>query len=311
MKFESFPHHLARSARASLLATATLAIGSAAFAQENPSSKISGLVQVEISDHYITPRGLHIENEGVVIQPLLLLFWDLYSAEAADTAGLSNVTLTTGVWNSVHSNKNQREAEPSRWNEIDTFAGLTFKFAQSWQADVFYTAFQSQTDSYVTSTNLSLKLTYADKWFETFSINPYVEYFDEVTNKATVAFTPANEDDTGYYFQIGATPTIPLPRDMKLKFPTYFSLVSSNFYHKIDGSDGGSGVGLFSTQVRLDFPIKMPAGYGFWNGYVGVQYYHLVNDGLLDGNRVLGAKGFSTEEEENLFQFHTGFSVFF
>jgi hypothetical protein len=308
MKLVSLQHHLPRSSRASLFALATLALASAAAAQDNPSSKISGLLQVEFSDHYITPRGLHVENEGVVIQPLLLLFWNLYASEDST---LSDVTLTTGVWNSVHTNKNQREAEPSRWNEIDPFAGLTFKFAKSWQADLFYTGFQSQTDSYPTSTNLSLKLTYSDKWFEKWSLNPYIEYFDEITNKATVAFTPANEDDTGYYFQIGATPTIPLPKGMKLQFPSYFSLVSSNFYHKIDGSDGGSGIGLFSTQAKLSFPIKMPAGYGFWNGYVGVQYYHLVNDGLLDGNRVLGAKGFTTDEDKNLFQFHTGFSVFF
>ncbi|MDF3057771.1 MAG: hypothetical protein K0R17_1986 [Rariglobus sp.] len=296
----------ARRLRLGLAALLASALVSSSFA-DDPRSKIHGLIQVEFSDHYITPRGLHIENEGVVVQPLLLLFWNLYASE---TATISDVTLTTGVWNSVHTNKNPGEAEPSHWNEIDPFAGLTFKFAKAWQFDVFYTGFQSQTDSYTTSTNLSLKLTYADKWFDKFSINPYVEYFDEVTNKATVAFG-GTEDDTGFYFQIGATPTIPLPKGMKLQFPTYVSLVSSNFYHQIDGSDGGSGVGLFSTQAKLSFPIKMPAGYGFWNGYVGVQYYHLVNDGLLDGNRVLGAQGFTLEEEKDLLQFHTGFSVFF
>lgn len=309
MKLASFLNdRLARQARASLLALAVTgaALIPSARAEGDPRSRIHGLIQVEVSDHYITPRGLHIENEGIVIQPLLLLFWNLYASE---TSFIDDVTLTTGVWNSVHSNKNPGEADPSHWNEIDPFAGLTFKFADSWTFDLFYTGFQSQTDSYTTSTNLSLKLTYADKWFEKLSINPYVEYFDEISNKATVAF--GQEDDTGYYFQIGATPTVPLPKGMKLKFPTYVSLVSSNFYHKIDGSNGGSGVGLFSTQARLDFPIKMPAGYGFWNGYVGVQYYHLVNDGLLDGNRVLGAKGFTTDEDKNLFQFHTGFSVFF
>lgn len=310
MKLVSLPHRLAHSTRASLFALASLATVSlppTAHADGDPRSKIHGLIQVEVSDHYITPRGLHIENEGIVAQPLLLLFWNLYASEDST---ISDVTLTTGVWNSVHSNANKRETEPSHWNEIDPFAGLSFKFAKSWTLDAFYTGFQSQTDSYATSTNLSLKLTYADQWFDKFTVNPYVEYFQELTNKATVAF--GKEDDTGYYFQIGATPTIPLPKGMKLQFPSYFSLVSDNFYHKLGGADGGSGIGLFSTQAKLSFPIKMPAGYGFWNGYVGVQYYHLVNDGLLDGNRVLAAKGFSpAEEEKNLLQFHTGFSVFF
>ncbi|MFA6961523.1 MAG: hypothetical protein WC205_12280 [Opitutaceae bacterium] len=299
----------ASAPRATLLALSTLLAAAAttsARADEDPRSKIHSLLQVEFSDHYITPRGLHIENEGIVIQPLLLVFWDLYSS---DNALINDVTLTTGVWNSIHSNANKGEADPGHWNEIDPFAGLTFKMGKAWTLDVFYTGFKSQTDSYSTSTNLDLKVTYADKLSDKFSLNPYVEYFQELTNKATVAF--GKEDDTGFYFQLGATPTIALPKGMKLQFPTYVSLVSSNFYHKITGADGGSGVGLFSTQAKLSFPIKMPAGYGFWNGYVGVQYYHLVNDGLLDGNKVLGAEGFTTSPSENLFQFHAGFSVFF
>jgi len=39
-----------------------------------------------------------------------------------------------------------------------------------------------------------------------------------------------------------------------------------------------------------------------------VQYYHLSNDGLLDGNQVLGADASRTE---NLVQFHGGISIFF
>ena len=54
----------------------------------------------DFSDDYITPRGLHVEDEGLVAQPLLLLFWKLHSS---DQGPCPDVTLTTGVWNSFHS----------------------------------------------------------------------------------------------------------------------------------------------------------------------------------------------------------------
>ena len=42
--------------------------------EPEPPSKIHTLINVDISDHYITPRGLNVENEGVVVQPLVLIF---------------------------------------------------------------------------------------------------------------------------------------------------------------------------------------------------------------------------------------------
>ena len=60
------------------------------------------LLQLDFSDHYITPRGLNVENEGLVFQPLFLVFWDLYSNKSGY---LKDVSLTTGVWNSIHSNE--------------------------------------------------------------------------------------------------------------------------------------------------------------------------------------------------------------
>src|SRR3954454_2945100 len=44
-------------------------------------SRIHALLNLEFSDHYITPRGLNVENQGLVFQPLFLLFTQLYHSE--------------------------------------------------------------------------------------------------------------------------------------------------------------------------------------------------------------------------------------
>ncbi len=271
---------------------------------EPPESRVHLLINLEVSDHYITPRGLNVENQGVVFQPLALIFWDLYSSK---TGFLNDVSLTTGVWNSWHTRKSG--ADPGQWNEIDPISGLTFKFANDWTFDAFYTAFCSQTNSYPTSTNLDLKLTYHDHFLGDFSINPYVEWFKEISQKATVSLVPSEQHES-YYFSLGIDPTFSSKRcPVKVELPTYINLVGSHFYQKFDGSGGGSGLAVFSTELKLSVPLSfIPKGYGSWTFYAGVQYYHLSNTGLLDGNVALNA---TSERLHNLVQFHSGVSIFF
>lgn len=275
-----------------------------AVPEEEFGIRVHGLLNLEFSDHYITPRGLNVENQGLVFQPLLLLFWNLYASEQGF---LNDVTITTGVWNSIHTRESG--AEPSHWNEIDPIGGITFKFGHGWKFDVFWTAFQSQTDSYETSNNLDLKLTYHDTFFGAFSLNPYVEFFYELSDKATVVFNPATSDES-WYFQLGFTPTYKFKSiPLTVELPTYISLVDEDFYQRFDGTPGGSGAGVFSTYLKFSTPLSfIPKGYGAWTLYAGVQYYHLYNDGLLDGNQVLGAQA---DRDEDLVQFHGGISIFF
>ena len=42
-----------------------------------PPLKLNMLLQLDISDHSITPRGLNVENDGAIFQPLFLLFANL------------------------------------------------------------------------------------------------------------------------------------------------------------------------------------------------------------------------------------------
>jgi hypothetical protein len=263
---------------------------------------IHALLQLDFSDHYITPRGLNVENEGLIFQPLFLVFWDLYKDP---TGTLQGVTLTTGVWSSFHTRESG--ADPGHWNEFDPIAGLAFKFAGGFTFDANYTAFDSMVDSYPTSQHMELKLSFDDsKYLGAFALHPWIAYWLELDEKATVTFNPDTSEST-YYFTIGIDPTFQAG-PVKVELPTFINLVADDFYQKFDGTGGGSGLAVFCTGVKLSLPLKfVPKDLGFWTLYAGVKYYHLENDGLLDGNSVLT----SNEHKKDLVQFHGGLSIFF
>jgi len=263
---------------------------------------IHALLQLDFSDHYITPRGLNVENEGLIFQPLFLVFWDLYSSK---DGFLQDITLTTGVWSSFHTRESG--ADPGHWNEFDPIAGLGFKFADHWKLDLNYTAFRSMVDSYPTSHHLEVKLGFDDsKFLGAFALNPYIAFWKELENKATVAFNPATSEES-YYFTVGVSPSFKAG-PVKFEFATYINIVDGDFYQKFDGTGGGSGLAVFGTEVKVSVPLSfIPKDMGFWTLYAGVKYYHLSNDGLRDGNMVLTAN----EHKDDLVQFHGGISIFF
>ncbi|MCW0221467.1 MAG: hypothetical protein OJI67_24290 [Prosthecobacter sp.] len=270
-----------------------------------PNQWVHALLKLDFSDHYITPRGLNVENQGLVFQPLFLVFWDLYNNP---DGFINDVSLTTGVWSSFHTRESG--ADEGNWNEFDPIAGITVKFAKYWQFDTTYTAFESMTSSYPTSQHLELKLSFNDGAFtgnSVFSVNPYVAYWKELKNKSTVTFNSATSSES-YYFTVGMTPTIDLKK-VKFEMPTFVNIVGNDFYQQFDGSGGGSGAAVIGTGLKASIPLNfVPKSMGFWSLYAGVKYYHLDNPGLLDGNQVLGADG---NRKRDLVQFHGGVSIFF
>ena len=273
--------------------------------EEPLGSKITGLLNFDFGTNYITPRGLNVQNKGLTIQPLALLFFDLYSSKDGP---LTDATFTAGVWNDFQTYTRNSGPRPGPWDEIDFTGGITLKGLKGFQFDTFYTSFTSQTGAYPTTTNLDFKLTYHDSFIPGFGINPYVEYFQDVTHVATVALDPATSRRS-FYFVLGMDPTyafkcIPLT----IELPTFMNFCGSHFYQKFDGEGGGSGFALISTELKGTVPLKfIPKGYGLWSVYAGVQYYNLQNDGLLDGNQVLA----TSTRARNLVQGHLGLTIFF
>jgi len=65
---------------------------------------------------------------------------------------------------------------------------------------------------------------------------------------------------------------------------------------------------MFSTYPKVSVPLKfMGSNYGAWTAYGGVAYFHLRNEGLLDGNQVLA----NPERKSNLARIRGGVSIFF
>ena len=267
---------------------------------------LSGLLNFEFSDHHLTSRGVDLQERGLIAQPKLLLYWKLYAAED-QKADINEVTLTTGVWNDVDTV--QAGVRPSNWNEIDPSAGINVKFLRDWTFESPVTAFMSESHSYPTTWNWDPRLTYHDHFIPNFSFNPYVEFFDELSNNSTVVFDQS-KSQSGYYGVLGFDPTyvfqdIPL----KLELPTYLTIPSDKFYQKQDGSGGGSGLGLISTLFKATVPLEfIPKKYGVWSVYAGVGYDYLNNPGLLDGNQLLTG---SPVRDRSIVQYHAGLTVRF
>ena len=64
-------------------------------AEESPTSKLHVLLNSEFSDKYLTPRGMIVQNQGLVFQQLALGFFNLYKGDSF----VNDVTLVGGVWN--------------------------------------------------------------------------------------------------------------------------------------------------------------------------------------------------------------------
>src|SRR5262245_56288918 len=82
----------------SALAALALTAPSLSLAEEAPTeappSRVHALLNFEFSDKYLTPRGMIVQNQGLVFQQLTLGFFNLYK----DETFVNDVTLVGGVW---------------------------------------------------------------------------------------------------------------------------------------------------------------------------------------------------------------------
>jgi hypothetical protein len=268
---------------------------------------VHGAVNLDFSDYHLTPRGINLQDKGLIFQSLVRLDWDLYNPRPATNQAINEVTMTTAVWNDFDTVRSG--VDPGNWNEIDFIAGPNVRFLKDWTFESSFTAFKSETGSFPTCWAWDARLTYHDHFIKNFSFNPYVEFFDELQNKITVVLVPA-KSERSYYGVIGMDPTYIFQRmPLKLELPTYLIIQGENFYQRKDGSGGGTDMGLFTTMLKATVPLNFICpSYGKWSIYAGVQYDYLNNPGLLDGNEIAGA---AQSRERNIVVFHGGITLRF
>src|SRR6478609_6566098 len=179
-----------------------------------PPSRTHALVNFEFSDKYLTPRGMIVQNEGLVFQTLVLGFFNLYGTDDF------SATLVGGIWNCFGTSKlPDNSGNPTSWYEIDPIAGMSFGVGKHLTLDVTYTAFNMQIFNIPFSEHLETKLSFNDgDMLGKFAVHPYISLWNELHNKA-VASTDANPDES-FYVDLGVAPSYTFKDcDLKLEAP--------------------------------------------------------------------------------------------
>jgi hypothetical protein len=154
-------------------------------AAEQPN--IHGFANITFTTAYLTPRGLLVVKDGLVIQPIVGLVFPI-----GDLGPLKNYTVVTGVWNNIAAS--QGDPGVGGWNEMDYF------FSQSGTvADVFNLTLSFGEWNFPTSVappnkpkaeyELDLNVTYDDSklWGDSgFSLNPYVDIWYSLAGSSNV-----------------------------------------------------------------------------------------------------------------------------
>lgn len=267
-------------------------------ASEKPN--IHGFASVTFGTSYVTPRGLVVENAGLVVQPVVGIV-----VPVGDVAFVKNLAVITGVWNSI--NTAQDDPNVGAWNEMDFFFSLAGGVGPGLTATLTYGAWnfpQSTTNKPETEHNIDLKIAYADKWFgDAFSVNPYVDLFWAVAGSSTVVQGATGQ--TGYV-ELGIVPTFKLKGladlpPILITVPTYFSVGPSEYW------GGDSNFGVLSVGLNLSLPLNfIPGRYGSWHFDVGAQYYNFLNGTLLDSGTIL-----SGNTERNFVRGYVGVGMSF
>jgi len=290
-----FPARTERRLPAATAALAALALAapSVALTEEAPApSRVHALLNFEFSDKYLTPRGMIVQNQGLVFQQLALGFFNLYK----DDAFINDVTLVGGVWNCFGTDRlpssDSNGADNTSWYEIDPIAGFSFGFAKNFTLDVTYTSFNMQILNIPFSHHLETKLSFNDSpYLKAFALHPYVLYWRELDGKATAAQVPffalpgpqpgpGSLPHSSWYFDIGVAPSYTFKDvGLKLEAPCRVLLPDSEFYGEY--YDEASFVGLYELGVKATVPLNfMPKGYGNWSFHAGFKYMGFVDENL-------------------------------
>jgi hypothetical protein len=292
------------------LAAAALPLaGSTAGAAEGaapppPPSRVNALVDLTVTSHYLTPRGMDVDRQGVVFQPLVLAFFNLYQAGDKD-AFIKDATFTGGFWSCYGTHQlpatQGYPGNKTGWIETDPIAGISVGFAKNFKLSVTYTAFDMHILNIPFSQHLETKLSYDDSdYLKAFALHPYVIYWQELDKKA-VAISSGSVSTESFYFDVGIAPgyTFKDFYNLKLEAPCRILMADEDFYGHAAGPT--PVVSLYEIGLKASAPLPfMPEGYGHWSADLGVKHQHFSNNNLK-----------ATQGEDDATVVYGGVSCFF
>ncbi len=263
--------------------------------QELQKSAISGDLGVNFTNQFID-RGVVRENQGVIGQPYLDLYFNLYEGDGF----LNRATLVLGAWSSLHSAKTQEgrvengtRSSTSAWYEFDYSAGVAFTVLNDLTITPSYLEFNSPNGAFDTRRAVNIRLDYNDsELLGAFALHPHFTYLRELENKI------GNGSSKGNYYELGVAPALPAFGPLTVSIPLTTGFGSNRFY------GGNQGFGYFAGGVNaalaLDF---IPAAYGSWTLNAGASYYYL-NGSLAKANDI-------QQRGNNTFVFNGGLNLAF
>jgi hypothetical protein len=257
-----------------------------------PPSRLNALVDLTVTSHYLTPRGMDVVRQGIVFQPLMLVFGNVYKGDAKEDF-LNDVTIVGGFWTCFATHKLPSStsvgATRTGWIETDPIAGVSIGFAKNFKASVTYTAFDMGIYNIPFSQHLETKLSFDDsEYLKAFALHPYALYWQELDNKA-VSSTDPNPTES-HYFDTGISPgyTFKDFYGVKLEAPCRILMAAPSFYGT--GKGGGTFISLYEIGLKASAPLPfMPQGYGHWSANLGVKYMNFCNPNLEATQNETGA----------------------
>lgn len=262
---------------------------------------IHGFFNSPFKTAYVTPRGLVVQNKGLVWQPITGTVIPI-----GDLGPITNVAFVGGIWNSVDTYESKFNATTGAWDEMDVFAALGGTIFPDTTANLTFGVWNSPEHAFKTEYNLDLKIAYDDSKFwgnSGISLNPYVDLWWAIAGSSTVIL--GRQGGTGYV-EPGIVPTYTLKMmtdyPLTITMPTYISLGPSSYWDA-HSTFGHKDVGVASVSLNLSVPLAfIPARYGHWHADAGVTYDYLINNALLhagtlasgntERNVVFGSAGF-------------------
>lgn len=247
----------------------------AAPAAEAPPLAIHGFGDYSVKPYYITPRGLLVTNDGVTSQ----ILGGLVFVTSPKTSAV------VGIWTDINSAGSNSSDTVGAWNEFDYFVGLNYSPIKPLKLGASYVVFLSPPGAFKTEQNIEFSASYDDGAGGRFSFQPYAKLFWAVDGDSTVVL---GKKGGTYDVELGAVPTLKLSR-LTVTAPSWIT-VGPKEYWSGSTSDSffptdGSNFGVVTTGLCLKTPAGfVPPQFGSWYVYGGLQYYHLINDSLVDAN---------------------------
>lgn len=230
-------------------------------------SCITGDIGVTFVTEYIS-RGLVLENQGVIAQPYLDLYFKLYEG----TGFINKVQLNLGLWSSIHSHvQPDGSTDTTRnWYEFDYTPGIAITFAKNFTLTTSYFEFDSPASSFDTARSINVNLAYDDTdLLGAFALHPHFTWLAELNAPGF-----AGLEGHGFYYEIGLAPGHTFG-PVTVTIPLTLGLGSHGFYH-------GDTYGYFAAGVQLSVPLSfIPECYGKWTFSGGYTYYNL-GDAVAD-----------------------------